>query len=779
MPIQSPNTRAAANLTGTVLDNLKPGAPLQPQISTTLNAALKTLLAAAATTAKLPVLVGLINSMPTADLIAAKDLTLQAFAQQQIDPMVAGDPAMKAAVDNEIAKLPATVTVGTALSLTSRLASHPLLRGIVAGAQLTTLLAASSAITSAMQARFVTLYEANTGSMPDFWKQLANDPQLGPVVPQLQLTLQLGTLTQSNPDLVAKLQAQFHPATVRDLTKLSTDQLTQLMTAENIQVPASVATATTPATIVQYAASITSALQKAFPTDYVAKSFAASTDTTNQAVATFLGKSPDFDFATTNVKAYLTSHAAALAGLPQDQVAALTDQLLASQRVFRVTADGEVMQKLMSAGLNSSYRIAATPGSVFLAEYADSLGGETQTQQIHANATSNAYLGSWIVRQAQENGSAILQDVIPGGGAGGQLEQYLPNWQELFGTTSSCQCSECRAIDGPAAYLVSLLEFLRHLAPNADGNTPLDVLIGNANANHMTSKPVQTPRRPDLAHLKLNCANADTALPYVDIVNEVLENYVANSQVTSSAAHDTPVDATTAVLNVTPEYMQTTDAVTAYDKLNASTILYPYSLPFDRYLEIVRTYLNFLGVSLYQLMQTYSALDAQGNPLLPLPRATQLEAESLLISLPEYELMTGEDFSENALAFQSLPACFGYPAQPSALPGWVGQISQVSEFLSRTGLAFADLVALLGTQYLNPQHLSPQKATSLTISNRSGEALRYHGHLYSERVAVPHSLAAVPSLTAEAGLDDCGTRLCASRVRPSWSAAGRASVGSR
>jgi peptidoglycan hydrolase-like protein with peptidoglycan-binding domain len=536
-------------------------------------------------------------------------------------------------------------------------------KAIVSDAQIKSLLAASPAITSAMQARFVTLYDANTGSLSDFWAKLASDPQLGPVVPRLQLTMQLGTLTSNNPDLVTKLIAQFKPISMRDLTKVSTTQLVQLMTAENVQVPASIAATTTPATIAQYATSIVNSLKQAFPTDYVAQSFSTSTDIINQAVAAFLNKSLGFDFATTRIDTYLTANPAALAGLTADQIAALTDRLKSAQRVFRVINDGDVMQSLISLGLDSAYAIAATPSGSFLANYADTLGGQTQAQQIYANATNITGASSLIIRQAQENASGIMQKVIPGGNRGSSLSDALPNWQELFGATSTCQCCECRAIDGPAAYFVSLLQFLGGLGMNGELNTPLDVLIGNANSGHVMNgqneikNQVTTPRRPDLAHLKLNCANADTALPYVDLVNEILESYVANGSIGNSTAHDTPGDATTAVLDVTPEYTQTPDAVKAYKALNASSIVYPCSLPFDRYLVTVRTYLNSLGVSLYRLMQAF------GSPVPPLQDATQLAAESLLISPPEYELITNQDLAGNLLALSAILAdYFGYTA---------------------------------------------------------------------------------------------------------------------
>src|SRR5580700_9544872 len=134
MPTQSLPNPSSPNLTGTVLDNLQTGSSLQAKISETLNVALKTQLTTAATAANLPILVGLINALPPADLVASKDLTLQAFVQQQIDPLAGADPAMKTAIDNETAKLP-TGTVSTALNLTLPLAAHPLLTGIVADAQ--------------------------------------------------------------------------------------------------------------------------------------------------------------------------------------------------------------------------------------------------------------------------------------------------------------------------------------------------------------------------------------------------------------------------------------------------------------------------------------------------------------------------------------------------------------------------------------------------------------------------------------------------------------------
>src|SRR5262249_27814073 len=95
------------------------------------------------------------------------------------------------------------------------------------------------------------------------------------------------------------------------------------------------------------------------------------------------------------------------------------------------------------------------------------------------------------------------------------IVQQFPSMASLFGSLDFCQCEECRSVLSPAAYLVDLLEFLRQSTANAAGYTPLDVLVGK--------DQTVTGRRPDIAALPLTCENTNTQLPYIDLVNEILE----------------------------------------------------------------------------------------------------------------------------------------------------------------------------------------------------------------------------------------------------------------
>src|SRR5262249_37536891 len=122
------------------------------------------------------------------------------------------------------------------------------------------------------------------------------------------------------------------------------------------------------------------------------------------------------------------------------------------------------------------------------------------------------------------------------------------NWETLFGSTSFCTCGHCRSIYGPAAYFVDLLQFLKNSVPNDNHETPLKILL---------------TRRPDLQYIKLSCENTDTELPYVDLVNEILESYIAlNGNLDSTTAKDTG-DSTADQLAANPQYLNQT----AYDKL--------------------------------------------------------------------------------------------------------------------------------------------------------------------------------------------------------------------
>ena len=113
--------------------------------------------------------------------------------------------------------------------------------------------------------------------------------------------------------------------------------------------------------------------------------------------------------------------------------------------------------------------------------------------------------------------------------------------ENLFGSLDYCDCQDCGSILGPAAYLVDLLHYVDQPSPAGGLSNPQDILFG---------------RRPDLQYLPLTCANTNTALPYIDLVNEALEYFVANGfSIAGYQGHDTDPAITSAELLASPQYV--------------------------------------------------------------------------------------------------------------------------------------------------------------------------------------------------------------------------------
>src|SRR5215212_8343042 len=89
------------------------------------------------------------------------------------------------------------------------------------------------------------------------------------------------------------------------------------------------------------------------------------------------------------------------------------------------------------------------------------------------------------------------------------LDGSLPSYRTLFDDLASQPPDEARTVYSPAAYLADLLRLLG----DGNGGAPAELL----------------GRRPDIAAVPLDAEHTATELPYLDIVNEVLEREVATA----------------------------------------------------------------------------------------------------------------------------------------------------------------------------------------------------------------------------------------------------------
>ncbi|MDH5334480.1 MAG: Tc toxin subunit A, partial [Thermoleophilia bacterium] len=94
----------------------------------------------------------------------------------------------------------------------------------------------------------------------------------------------------------------------------------------------------------------------------------------------------------------------------------------------------------------------------------------------------------------------------------------LDGYSDLFGGQNYCRCEHCRSLLSPSAYFVDMMKFI-------EDNVSKRVFVPS-----QTNHPLYLKRRrPDLWTLDLSCHSAQTLLPYIQIVNEVLTAFLESA----------------------------------------------------------------------------------------------------------------------------------------------------------------------------------------------------------------------------------------------------------
>ena len=256
------------------------------------------------------------------------------------------------------------------------------------------------------------------------------------------------------------------------------------------------------------------------------------------------------------------------------------DGVLRLERLYQITSSHSATLALSKAGIGSARDIVALGRTGFSASHAAALGGTEAADRVYRRAAEvhGAALGLAVGYLAQRttppifaiHGHGAPSTVAqPGGGipaAGEPGPVAAPagtpaaTLESLFGEFEYCDCAHCRSIFSPAAYLVELLELLDASSRPHTGQNPQAALF---------------KRRPDLQHLLLSCENTNVALPYIDVVNEILEHAVINGGLAGFTGHDTAKDVDSADLLADPQFV----ADAAYTKTAGA--VFPYVLPFD------------------------------------------------------------------------------------------------------------------------------------------------------------------------------------------------------
>ena len=514
-----------------------------------------------------------------------------------------------------------------------------------------------------IRARVYDAFLDRTESEARFWARLKTDPQVAPYVDRLRLALQLGAFTGNNPVMVQALLAKFDNKELTDLSQLVTlnDQWPQLVAAAGGApahvVPALLAKNEKVDATTQYAGTIGSLVEQAFPTAAVAHRLSADTAS---AAAKFLAGQPEFDLVATPVNAVT---------VPDEQA---RPELAEIQRVLKIAPRLDAMQALRGNGFSSAHAVAMTDPSVFAARLGDSVDAD-EAKAIHARATRVHAAAVNLVADLRTAGHFDVPWLAKPAAATAQI----PNWDELFGSPDYCACPDCRSIHGEAAYLVDLLQYLLRLAPSSDGFArPADIPVPDQGV----VADALYARRSDVVDLDLTCDNTNLAVPYIDLVNELLESAVAPDTAVPATARQSTGDQ--AQIRLQPQHLNPG----AYDKLR--TAVYPWDLPFDLWREQTNAYLKQLGVPRATLLAALGTY-----PIDP----DETVNEQLGLAEVAGSIIAGEALTPP----RTLAEYYGRPAT-TAGDALAAEMATVRTLLDATGMRYADLVSALESRFVNP-----------------------------------------------------------------------------
>jgi hypothetical protein len=586
--------------------------------------------------------------------------------------------------------------------------------------------------------KFAAVYLRNRGDAAQLWKSAAEAGLTAPEVQALQVQGKLAYLTGNNNKVMARLrtahqvtdpvrlvdrdlfEADAWKAEIRAVAGAATDA------AIDAVIPPAYAGASTADRLNAYAGDMARKVRLGYPTHVVGRmierdrtdSFRLGTD--RNATVTLLKNAArqGFRFGETPVGAFMARHPGVRGGLNNQAFGSAVRELKTLQRVYQISPGNEEMAILLQLGLTSAYDVVAVPLSVFLDLYGSKFPSIEQARIVYRKAqqvTSVTYNLFTIARKLDTDvplfgmsAPAEVRDTVRN-----ELIKQFPTMESLFGSMDYCECEHCRSVLSPAAYLVDLLQFIDPDQAVWDGFlSRWKDTHGQAEytARYKNPYAALTTRRPDLANIPLTCANTNTAMPYIDLVNEILEYYVANGRVEAAAANDTGT-ATTAELLAEPQNV----IRLAYDRLR--TAKYPLTLPFDLWLETVRGFCDFFETPFADVLEAFRPSDALFAGGQVHDRAA-IFAEVLRLSAADVAIFT------NADPLPTWHQLYGFDTAAHAMTVATDattkqriDLNSAKALARRLGVTYEEITGIVKTGFVNPS------LVKLTILHKLGVSI--------------------------------------------------------
>jgi Neuraminidase-like domain/Salmonella virulence plasmid 28.1kDa A protein len=519
-------------------------------------------------------------------------------------------------------------------------------------------LLAKSGLDDTESQKFEDVYLSHGGTGAELWEKARQADIPDAKISRLRLQGKLAFLTLNNAELTARLQEEIGTPTnlgklvEKDFHRKETwkTQLTDMAgNEEALQklIPPAYLGDKVEERLDAYTADLARQVRRTFPTKVVARMVA--TDelqlgkdhvVAKESFGAFFKKAEGlgYAFGRTAVDAFVRQNKeAVLAGIPSDQVASTLESVKRIHRLYQITPSDASLKVLSELGFKSAHDVTAFTENEFLRRYGDKFGSVEEARLVVRKARQvTTVVYSFFTAAKQLDAALNVYALSPRPevreAAKNELIKHYPSVEMLFGSLDFCECEHCRSVLSPAAYLVDLFEFVNPGEPRwqsflDEWKDKHNQKAYGADYGYLQPFDALIERRPDLPHLPLTCENTNTVLPYIDLVNEILEYFIANGKLDERAAHDTG-DATTEELLAEPQNV----IRAAYDKLREAG--YPLALPFDLWIETVRRFCNYFETPLARLLEAFRSKDDLLAPAQPFDRST-IFIESLGLSPAE------------------------------------------------------------------------------------------------------------------------------------------------
>jgi len=205
-------------------------------------------------------------------------------------------------------------------------------------------------------------------------------------------------------------------------------------------------------------------------------------------------------------------------GIKDEHKAPIRKQYMSLQRVERLAKDPERSEILLSKGFGSSKDIAELTEAQFVGQ--SGLDYEHSIRTYKTAVETMAVVGHYHESLRSVMMTSFMFPWLP------EKENIInglkdiDGFEDYFGSHDYCDCDHCRSILSPAAYFVDLMYFI-------EKNVSKKYFSGNK-ADHPLHLKV---RREDLWDLTLTCKHTNELIPYLQIVNEILEKFLKVTEV--------------------------------------------------------------------------------------------------------------------------------------------------------------------------------------------------------------------------------------------------------